>query len=337
MPAQNFSRNSIADVRTWRNTGTLEIQPAFQRRAIWPEAAKIMLIDSILKEIPLPKIFVGTSIDAGNTLRVIVDGQQRITAILEFIDNKFKLGSPYIGEYKGLYFNDLSDEVKDAFLLYPLDFNEFQNWSDEDLRDVYKRVNKYNFSSNTQELRRADYPGQFLQLSEVLAAIDFFNDAKIFTLANRRRLLDVEYTSELLAILIDGVQDKKKKLDHFYLEYRDWHDATDYKSQFLNTIASVESLFPNEVLNISKTRFRQKSDFYSLFAATSELILEGYIFSNIDTEKVTNELAFLDKVISPNADGDHGEYAIRCVSDANSKSSRDWRKNFIRDIFLKCF
>lgn len=54
----NISPHPIADVRDWSDAGRLELQPDFQRREVWAQSAKIMLIDSILSDIPLPKIFL---------------------------------------------------------------------------------------------------------------------------------------------------------------------------------------------------------------------------------------------------------------------------------------
>jgi len=52
----------ISDIRDWSKAGTLILQPDYQRREVWGPAAKIMLIDSILSEIPMPKIFVSSHI-----------------------------------------------------------------------------------------------------------------------------------------------------------------------------------------------------------------------------------------------------------------------------------
>lgn len=333
----NFSRHTVADVRDWQKLKRLEIQPDFQRRAVWPDAAKIMLIDSILNKYPVPKIFVGTYIKDGSTRRVVVDGQQRITAILEFLDGKFSLGKPYAGPYQRLRFDELPEEVQNAFLSYNLDFNEFQNWSDEQIREVYNRVNKYSFSLTKQELRRAEFPGEFLRLSEDLSVHPFFDDARIFSPANRRRLADVEYTSELLVVLLAGIQDKKETLDDYYLEYQVWPNSGVYKERFCRTIEQIELVFDAEALPIARTRFRQKADFYSLFAALSEIVGEEREIRKDKLTSLRHEFRGLDALIEPSAPHLYGEYAVRCVSDANSSSSRRWRTDFLRKFLLSAY
>lgn len=109
-------------------------------------------------------------------------------------------------------FSELPGEVQQKILKYQIDTNEIYGADDNLIRDIYSRVNKYTVALNKQELRRADFPGDFLHLSEELALEPFFERAKIFSVANRRRMTDVEYISELIALLISGPQEKKRLL-----------------------------------------------------------------------------------------------------------------------------
>ena len=208
----NSSPHPISDIKDWNELGNLEIQPDFQRRSVWSKSARIMLMDTILRGIPMPKIFLANSIrqEQNSTYRVVIDGQQRISAILDFLQNKFSLERPYPGQENGKYFRDLDRATQNRFLCYQIDFNEAVNLSEEEVREVYTRVNKYTFPLNKQELRRADFPGDFLDVSEKLSTNDFFDHFRIFSPINRRRFGDVEYVSELLAALVDGIQNKKR-------------------------------------------------------------------------------------------------------------------------------
>lgn len=334
-----FSRHTIADVRDWKKANRLEIQPAFQRGNVWNPPARVMLIDSILKNIPLPKIFIGTIIKSGSTHRIVIDGQQRISSILDFLGNKFALNAPYNGPHAGKYFKDLEENVQNQILSYNLDFNEFQNYTDEEIRNIYHRVNKYTIALNKQELRRADFPGDFLDLSEKLSSTDYLDDAKVFTPANRRRLGDVEYISELLAVLINGTQDKKETLDQFYMDYSAWgkNEKESCEDRFLKIIHDIKTIFDESLFPIRLTRFKQKADFYSLFSAINDLHIEGRKINGDLLEDLREDLNFLDKSIEPGAPKILGEYAVRCVSDANSLNSRKWRSNFIKNFLYSAY
>jgi uncharacterized protein with ParB-like and HNH nuclease domain len=62
----------------------LILNPTFQRRSVWQPQAKVLLIDTILRKMPVPKVYMRTQINAKTkrSVREIVDGQQRLRAIL---------------------------------------------------------------------------------------------------------------------------------------------------------------------------------------------------------------------------------------------------------------
>lgn len=329
----NSSPHPISDIRDWSESGRLELRPDFQRRAVWSAAARTMLMDTILRGIPMPKIFLATTIRDESTYRMVIDGQQRISAILDFLRDRFSLDDPFKGPEKGKRFSDFSSELKNKFLSYKIDFNEALNASDQEIREVYSRVNKYTFALTKQELRKADFPGEFLDLSEELSVIPFFDVAGVFTATNRRRYADVEYLSELLAAILEGIQDKKATLDEFYIKYSKWSKKKKKgtKDNFKITISEIQTLF-DKGLDISKTRFRQKADFYTLFLALFEFSTKTGKEER-DLQNLREDLKLLDYYIRPESSLEIcREYAIKCVSQANSASSRRWRHRFIRAV-----
>jgi len=333
----NSSSHPISDIRDWNNAKRLEIRPDFQRKEVWSESAKIMLMDTILKNILMPKIFLKAIIRNSDTYRIIIDGQQRIKAILAFLRGDFKLAKPYEGKYENCSFEELPPNIKDDFLSYKIDLNEIINASDDIVREIYSRVNKYNIALNKQELRRADFPGDFLDLSEKLSLHDFFEDGKVFTGANRRRMGDVEYISELLAVLIDGVQDKKDTLDQFYQDYSHWEtdEINVIEKQFQEILDDILLIFPKDSFPISQTRFKQKADFYCLFAAIHDLHVDEFSLQNKNVDDLQKDLEILNYNITPESEVPiFSEYAIKCVSQGNTIISRKWRKDFLKH-FLK--
>lgn len=329
------SSHPISDIRDWNNAKRLEVRPDFQRQEVWSEAAKIMLMDTILKNIPMPKIFLQAIIRSSDTYRIIIDGQQRIKAILSFLEGGFKLAKPYDGEYMNCRFDELKQNVKEDFLAYKIDINEIINAPEEIVREIYSRVNKYTIVLNKQELRRADFPGDFLKLSEELALHEFFEDSKIFSVVNRRRMGDIEYISELLAILIEGLQDKRETLDRFYQDYSQWNkeEVNRIRQKFEVILTDILLIFPPNSFSISKTRFKQKADFYSLFAAINEFHSEGYSLKGKNVNKLREDIETLNFNIAPESEVKiFSEYAIKCVSQGNTIGSRTWRKDFLKNI-----
>src|ERR1700730_16092599 len=73
--------------------GQIALSPEFQRDNVWPMAAKAYLIDTILNDRPIPIFFFqrGTSAQTGRLSYVVIDGQQRLRAIFEYLDDRFAL------------------------------------------------------------------------------------------------------------------------------------------------------------------------------------------------------------------------------------------------------
>jgi uncharacterized protein with ParB-like and HNH nuclease domain len=80
----------ISDFLEWHEAKSLKLNPDFQRGSVWTPAAKMMLIDTILRDLPIPKIFIRSRIDreTRKTIREVVDGQQRLRAIIDFASDK---------------------------------------------------------------------------------------------------------------------------------------------------------------------------------------------------------------------------------------------------------
>jgi len=336
----NSSPHPISDLNDWVRDGRLEIQPDFQRRQVWSQAARIMLIDTILRGVPMPKIFTWNEIVLGSTHRRVIDGQQRISAILAFLRDEFALQEPYKGAHSGLRFSQLPLDDQNRFLRYRIDFNEAVDFDEAEVREVYSRVNKYSLPLNKQELRRADFPGKFQNLADELSVDEFLDEQRIFTVAQRRRMGDVEFTAELLAGMIEGPQDKKGDLDYFFERYADWPETEvdRVRNDFQSVISTLRRIFSDEELPLRTTRFRQKSDFYSLFLTLGEFHRNGLNAENRDLAPLRQDIRILDKFIAPQSPvAILSEYAIKCVSQANSVTSRSWRRDFLTTILNGTF
>ena len=329
--------HTISDLRDWNNERKLVIRPDFQRRAVWSKAAKVMLIDTIIKNIPMPKLYLERKVSSKEpTYRIVIDGQQRITTILEYIEGELVLPNTYEDKaWAGKRFDELGEEQHSIFLNYVLNINELTNSTDAEIRDLYSRVNKYTVQLNKQELRKCDYPGDFIELAEVLVTRDFFEEARVFTAAMTRRMTDVEFVEELLMILLEGMQDKKSTIDDFCERYKKIDDRESLVEEFDKCLWLIDKLFGE--IKLSETRFRQRTDLYSLFAVVYSFDKDGKSLKP-DLQEVQNELLVLDKEITPKSDNkEYSEYAIRCTSDANSYSSRKWRYDFLRQVIRKAF
>ena len=72
----------------------LIIKPTFQRNPVWTITQKSYLIDSILRSYPIPEIYLQERVnDKGESQFIVVDGQQRLRTVLDFIYNECSIPS----------------------------------------------------------------------------------------------------------------------------------------------------------------------------------------------------------------------------------------------------
>jgi len=336
-------KESIANLFEMYQKGILQLQPFFQRNLVWTDKAKSQFIESIFLNLPISEVYLYEN-DQGALS--VIDGQQRLSTIFHFLEKKFKLkGLEKIEDYNG---KDASfDKIGDLnnFDIYFVKIDK--NVSREEIIDTYSRINRYTVNLNAQELRRATYSdSDFLKLSEELSELEFFEYGRFFTTRKRERMNDVEFISELLACLIDGIQDKKNKLDDFYKNLSHMDEYEKYKNSFQEIIYDIESIFdfPNYFIdekthydgiipskNLGLTRYRQQADFYSLFYLFNKLKEESIILTNKQKENFLKMLLVYDKLITPEAYIDIlSTYAVKCVSQGNTKNSREFRYKFLR-------
>lgn len=344
----DFKRESktIQELYDMYQSGKLILQPFFQRNLVWTDKAKSRFIESILLKLPIAEIYLH---EDENKILSVIDGQQRLSTIFGFIDKKFELKE--LERLTDAENQDINFSYKNDLLSFDMHYVIISSSASKgDIIDMYSRINEYTVNLNDQELRKAAYnDSDFLKLSEELSMLDFFEYARFFTTRKRQRMNDVEYISELLALLINGIQDKKNTLDNFYQEYATISDISNMKASFKSIINKIEDVFSlksyfiddkkkyngdNPAKNLGLTRYRQQADFYSLFLLFKKLEDEKYEFFDIKKEKFLKLLLLLNFLIKPEADIDIlSEYAIKCVSQGNTKNSREFRYKILEQVF----
>ena len=201
----------IVDLITWMDERTLVLNADFQRRAIWPPSAKTYLIDTILREKPMPNIYLRTVVESQNrrAWREVVDGQQRLTTMHEFVHGKWELGTR-AGEFKGSRFQDLDEDIQQTFLSYRVGAVQLLNATDEYVLDVFARLNSFSYTLNSQELRHGNFQGEFReavrQTSNRWSNL-LWERYNVVSLRNRVRMGDDELMAQMLGVILEGVKD----------------------------------------------------------------------------------------------------------------------------------
>lgn len=140
------------------------IVPKIQREEQYTNAKKSGIIESIFRGIPIPPLCL---IEKRDGTTELVDGLQRTTSIVGYIENKYPLTSlQYFIILEGMYFKDLPIELQKLILNYELQMqvvSEKKGTDKEFVRDVFVVTNQGSEKLSKQQLREARYYGIFVE------------------------------------------------------------------------------------------------------------------------------------------------------------------------------
>lgn len=285
----------------------LVLTTEFQRNSVWPKAAKAYLIDTILNDKPIPILFFQriTSAQSTRPQYMVVDGQQRLRAIFEYLDGRFAV-SDTDGPWRNKKFEALSRDQQQQLLNYDLIVEELSGYSEKDIRDMFLRMNKYVVKLSPQEMRHAKYKGKFKDFVDKIGAWKQWRDYRIFSDSQIARMRPTEFVAELAVLLIEGPQDKKTVLDLYYGEYRERFEAGNtvekLLAEYLQWIAAT-------VPNFRKSRFRKPTDLYSLIGALDIVSAHGKRVRVLDRETIANALTVFERQsLEKDVGGDIAKY-----------------------------
>jgi len=192
-------------------------------------------------------------------------------------------------------------------------------------------VNRAGAKLERPELNKAEYfDTSFLKLVTELAELKEFSELNLFTPSIKKRMFDRDFIEELVALYLFGINDKKKAVDNLFKKDINEQEYIEIKKGFSSIIKSINEI--NKKSPISKTRFSQKNDFYTLFS----------IFKELETEdgktklKLFQNLVKISKGISPSNEACKilKDYADNCVTQSNQKKARQRRYNILEKLIL---
>lgn len=265
---------SISDFYSWEKRDELNLQPRFQRRKSWSPTARSFLIDTIIRGLPIPKIFVREQIDLKKraTIRDVVDGQQRLSAILDFIKGNLTIKKNHNKELGDLFFEKMDEDIQKDFLSYQISTDLLLGASDGDVLNIFSRINSYTLTLNPQEKLNAEYIGPFKQTAYSLAHshYEYWVNNKILTDSAIARMNDAQLVSEILSSMIGGIQGGKSYIKKYYAMYEDEFPQEDkIASAFNKMIDTIEFIFDGRLVF---TQLKRPPLFMSVYLALYDVV-----------------------------------------------------------------
>lgn len=160
--------------------GKFNVNRKYQRKLVWKEREKAYLIDSILKNLPIPLVLLAKGATGGYE---IVDGLQRINAIVEFLENQYPVNGKYfdlqrLGDTKDLAdrkiliqkYPKLSAQECRRIYNYEVPVSVYSNNDEEDVEEVFRRINSSGQHLSRQDIRQAGAIGELPTLVRRIAS-----------------------------------------------------------------------------------------------------------------------------------------------------------------------
>lgn len=250
---------SCADLYRLYKEGVLDIQPSFQRDVVWNRTEQSTFIDSLIKQLPIPSMCF--SLDHKSQKWQVVDGLQRMTAIVSFLndDNEWRLSrlldiDPRIS---GKTNRDIKDGDTDSQILY----RRIQNLSlpitvircdyskeshAEYLFTIFHRLNAGGVRLNNQEIRNCIFTGPFNELLRSLDRAENWSAIKNLLPSKGSRFRSIELILRFFA-LHQLAEKYSGNLAAFLNSYMREHRSADAATR-----ESFESLFNETVAVLAK-------------------------------------------------------------------------------------
>ena len=167
----------------------------------------------------------------------------------------------------GRSFSELPEANRRAILDYQFSVHIFPvDTDDREILQIFARMNSTGYKLNQQELRNAEWYGEFKTLAYELATeqLNRWRDWRIFNPDQISRMREVELTSEFMLLILHGIMEKNNKdITYFYEKYdAAFPDGPEVARRLRMTFDTLEPLLTKDVI---ATLFKTKTLFYALF------------------------------------------------------------------------
>lgn len=193
---------TLADVYQAIDEGRLILRPDFQRKFVWTTEHQEAFIDTILIGLPFPEIYVcdgDVDVQRLRTTRLVIDGQQRLTTIRNYIEGRYTHHWFKIQTYK-----ELSDDGKQDFLKYQMVMRNLGRIDEETTREVFRRINLTKFKLDDIEIHNAVYDGQFIQAGKFILNNVSLEEYGVLRESEFTRMADLHFILLIMSTIENG-------------------------------------------------------------------------------------------------------------------------------------
>ena len=248
-------------VETWpvsqfdqaQKSGTLIVSPEYQRRPVWATKDQMLLVDSVARGVPIGAITLYADDSKGYDIYEVIDGKQRLTSLLRFLSDGLIIKTSQIekaaldddefdvahDEVTANYHDRRHSELDVPFRMklgqYQIPIFLVRGDRSTAIRS-FARMNRSTYSLKPQEIRNAFFTGTHF-LTAVIDCVEELDSTTFGDTGSASssllvrmggvsggswdRMQDLQLVSELLVLILEGVQHRRDSLDGYYSLYRE--------------------------------------------------------------------------------------------------------------------
>lgn len=300
-----------------------QIKPAvFQRSDVWSLKQRRLLIDSILRGIDIPKIYLEKS--EKRLEWDIIDGHQRIDTIIGFLDNEF--------EVDGKRFREMSEKQREIIENYHFTIVEVSDIEDEEeIRLLFDRLN-LGIPLNCGERLNAIKSGLGDFIKE-MAKTPFIAKTRIpeRRFAKEQVCAQICNNSRLFNKTGEFRNSKYEDLENLYRMYKDFSSDHPKARTILGNLDVLYEIFRGNVDLV-----RNRASAVSIYLFTEELIQKGKLDKKILRSFYIDFLRELKKQVSAGLDATNRfllQFQSRIIQGADTKRAISERHESLKTAY----
>ncbi|MFT4806570.1 MAG: hypothetical protein ACI9YE_003806 [Psychroserpens sp.] len=311
---------SIAVVYKTIERGELTLQPDFQRKFVWTHEHQEQFIETILKGFPFPEVYIcdgEINVAKMLTIKNVIDGQQRLTTIKNYIDDKFKQPLVLVAPY-----TLLSEAQKKSFLSYQVVMRDLGEIDEETTREIFRRINLTKFKLDNIEIQNAIYDGEFIQAAKFILDNIELSKFGVFRESEFSRMADLHFMLLVMGTIENqGYFAQDKMVEKLVALNNDKYSAKDHIISLLIKAFAIIS-----DLNIpADSMWFRKSNFFTLVCEVAK---------NIDNlpEDFFVKLCTLEESVMDakrNLESPYAKYYSSMYQATHSRSARVIRSEYL--------
>ena len=328
----------LSQIKEFINRGRIILQPDFQREYVYKDSQASSVIQSILLGMPLGVIYLAEI----EGKAICVDGQQRVTSIVRFINNEFALTTlDVLNELEGKFFNDLDEKYQDEILFYTMLIIKINHCTYEQVYFLYEKLNMGSVKLNAQEIRRCVYRGAFNSMLEEIVTNEASVVYRHLSYTKNDRLQRVELLLNILAITENPrYKGSRKKLLNNYME-RHKNDSEQevlkVKNQILKIFRLADEVLGDRAFKYAGAKSANNNLTYGIYYSFSQFN-QQLIRNHADKvrDNLTNitqeDICIFNPNGRPNGDAKGTQYSLNQVFERLESCLDGGEKNLQRNF-----